>query len=409
MKVWIKYLIGIALGLAAAFIIPSANPAATAVISAASEFAIRAARYTVLPLMFFGVSMAVFKLRNSNQLTKTALWTIGAILGTTLILTVLGLISILIFKLPRIPITGEKMTDLPSIVLKKMIMQILPYSGFNSIADGAYLLPCFIFAGFAGAGCTTDQVASKPLVSFLDSAAKVCYSIMTFFIEWVSIGMIAIACYWMVSAKAIFASRIYTPLILMLTIDFILAIALIYPLIIRFLCNDLHPMHVLFASITPILAAFFSADSNMSLPVNLRHARESLGQHQQAADVSVSLFSIFGRGGSALVTAICFVTILRSYSSLGFTAFDVVWIFVTTFAISLVLGAIPQGGTFVALTVLCTMYSRGFEAGYLLLKPAAPILCSFAAAFDAASAMFGSYVVAVKTKQFEHVELKHYI
>lgn len=409
MKVWIKYLIGIALGLAAAFIIPSANPAATAVISAASEFAIRAARYTVLPLMFFGVSMAVFKLRNSNQLTKTALWTIGAILGTTLILTVLGLISILIFKLPRIPITGEKMTDLPSIVLKKMIMQILPYSGFNSIADGAYLLPCFIFAGFAGAGCTTDQVASKPLVSFLDSAAKVCYSIMTFFIEWVSIGMIAIACYWMVSAKAIFASRIYTPLILMLTIDFILAVALIYPLIIRFLCNDLHPMHVLFASITPILAAFFSADSNMSLPVNLRHARESLGQHQQAADVSVSLFSIFGRGGSALVTAICFVTILRSYSSLGFTAFDVVWIFVTTFAISLVLGAIPQGGTFVALTVLCTMYSRGFEAGYLLLKPAAPILCSFAAAFDAASAMFGSYVVAVKTKQFEHVELKHYI
>ena len=353
--------------------------------------------------------MAVFKLRNSNQLTKTALWTIGAILGTTLILTVLGLISILIFKLPRIPITGEKMTDLPSIVLKKMVMQLLPYSGFNSIADGAYLLPCFIFAGFAGAGCSTDQVASKPLVSFLDSAAKVCYSIMTFFIEWVSIGMIAIACYWMVSAKAIFASRIYTPLILMLTIDFILVVALIYPLIIRFLCNDLHPMNVLFASITPILAAFFSADSNMSLPVNLRHARESLGQHQQAADVSVSLFSIFGRGGSALVTAICFVTILRSYSSLGFTAFDVVWIFVTTFAISLVLGAIPQGGTFVALTVLCTMYSRGFEAGYLLLKPAAPILCSFAAALDAASAMFGSYVVAVKTKQFEHVELKHFI
>ena len=409
MKVWIKYLIGIALGLAAAFIIPSANPAAMAAISAASEFAVRAARYTVLPLMFFGVSMAVFKLRNSNQLTKTALWTIGAILGTTLILTVLGLISILIFKLPRIPITGEKMTDLPSIVLKKMVMQLLPYSGFNSIADGAYLLPCFIFAGFAGAGCSTDQVASKPLVSFLDSAAKVCYSIMTFFIEWVSIGMIAIACYWMVSAKAIFASRIYTPLILMLTIDFILVIALIYPLIIRFLCNDLHPMNVLFASITPILAAFFSADSNMSLPVNLRHARESLGQYQQAADVSVSLFSIFGRGGSALVTAICFVTILRSYSSLGFTAFDVVWIFVTTFAISLVLGAIPQGGTFVALTVLCTMYSRGFEAGYLLLKPAAPILCSFAAALDAASAMFSSYVVAVKTKQFEHVELKHYI
>lgn len=409
MKLWIKYLIAIALGIGAAFILPADSPAVSSLIASFSEFSVRFGRYTLLPLLFFGVSSAVFRLRSTKNLQKTAVWTLMTILGTTLILALLGLVSILLVKLPRIPITGEKMSSLPSIDIKSLVMQLFPYSGFEALQQGAFLLPCFIFAGFAGAGCTTDQNASKPVISFFESAAKLCYSIMSFFIEWLCVGMIAVSAWWMISARQVFASGTYTPLFIMLSVDFVLVIGLIYPLIVHFLCNDQHPYHVVYACITPVITAFFSGDSNLSLPVNLRHARESLGVHQPSSDVTVPLFSIFARGGSALVTTICFVMILRSYSSLGFAFFDILWIFGASVAISLVLSSLPSGGTFVALTILCTMYSRGFEAGYLLLRPAAPVFCSFAAAFDAVSAIFGSYVVAVKTKQFEHVELKHYI
>lgn len=409
MKLWIKYLIAIALGIGAAFILPADSPAVSSLIASFSEFSVRFGRYTLLPLLFFGVSSAVFRLRSTKNLQKTGVWTLMTILGTTLILALLGLFSILLVKLPRIPITGEKMSSLPSIDIKSLVMQLFPYSGFEALQQGAFLLPCFIFAGFAGAGCTTDQNASKPVISFFESAAKLCYSIMSFFIEWLCVGMIAVSAWWMISARQVFASGTYTPLFIMLSVDFVLVIGLIYPLIVHFLCNDQHPYHVVYACITPVITAFFSGDSNLSLPVNLRHARESLGVHQPSSDVTVPLFSIFARGGSALVTTICFVMILRSYSSLGFAFFDILWIFGASVAISLVLSSLPSGGTFVALTILCTMYSRGFEAGYLLLRPAAPVFCSFAAAFDAVSAIFGSYVVAVKTKQFEHVELKHYI
>lgn len=409
MKLWIKYLIAIALGIGAAFILPADSPAVSSLIASFSEFSVRFGRYTLLPLLFFGVSSAVFRLRSTKNLQKTGVWTLMTILGTTLILALLGLFSILLVKLPRIPITGEKMSSLPSIDIKSLVMQLFPYSGFEALQQGAFLLPCFIFAGFAGAGCTTDQNASKPVISFFESAAKLCYSIMSFFIEWLCVGMIAVSAWWMISARQVFASGTYTPLFIMLSVDFVLVIGLIYPLIVHFLCNDQHPYHVVYACITPVITAFFSGDSNLSLPVNLRHARESLGVHQPSSDVTVPLFSIFARGGSALVTTICFVMILRSYSSLGFAFFDILWIFGASVAISLVLSSLPSGGTFVALTILCTMYSRGFEAGYLLLRPATPVFCSFAAAFDAVSAIFGSYVVAVKTKQFEHVELKHYI
>ena len=139
----------------------------------------------------------------------------------------------------------------------------------------------------------------------------------------------------------------------------------------------------------------------MTLPVNMRLGKERLGIRQRTNGFAYPLFSIFARGGSALVVTISFVVIWRSYSTLNIEFLDMMWISITAFLLSFILGGMPTGGTFVALTVLCTMYGRGMETGYLLLKPAAAIIGSFAALFDAATAMFGTYIVANNTKTIE--------
>ena len=158
-----------------------------------------------------------------------------------------------------------------------------------------------------------------------------------------------------------------------------------------------------------VITAFFSADSNLTLQLNMRHGKESLGIRRRINGVVHPLFTVFARGGSALVTTITFIMIWRSYSSLRIPFTDILWITFTSFGISFLLGGIPAGGAFISLTVLCTLYSKGFETGYLLLKPAAPIICSFAAAFDALTAIFGSYIIAVKTKLIEHHGINHFI
>lgn len=409
MKVWIKYLIGTVLGVLAAIIIPLNVPSVNSFVSSAAELAVRFGRYAVLPFLVFGVSSAFFKLRTDRKIIKTTFWTFAALIAGTLILVLLGLITILIFKLPRIPITGEKMSNIPQLDVKSLVMTIFPYSGFDALKNGDYLLPAFVFAAFAGAGCASDSAASKPAVQVLESLSKLCYTVLSFFVEWLSVGMIAISCYWILQAKAIFATSTFVPLFVMLLVDFVLLAGLIYPLILRLFCKDLRPFHVLYASICPILVSFFSGDSNISLLVSARHGKESLGIHDEAGNFSFPLFSIFSRGGTALVTSICFVTILRSYTDLGFAVTDILWIFVTSFSVSFVLGMLPQGGTFTALIAICSIYGRGFGDGYLLLRNAAPILCSFAAAFDAVTWITGSYIVAVKTKMIEHQDLKHYI
>ncbi|AEE17726.1 dicarboxylate/amino acid:cation symporter [Treponema brennaborense] len=409
MKIWIKYLLGIALGITAALVVPFESRNAAAVLSFLTDVSVRFGRYTVLPLLFFSVSVAVCKLRASKRILKPAFLIVSVLAVSVCMLTAVGLLSVLVVRLPRIPITAEKVAEVASIDVQALVRRLFPYSGFEAFLDGAFLLPLFLFAGLAGAGCAVDTAASKSAVTLFDSLSTVAYNVMSFFVDMLAIGMIAIACTWAIDSFAVFASGVYVPLLIMLAADFVLVAFVLYPVLLYALCKGTKPMRVLYASICPILVAFFSGDTNLTLPVAVRHGKESLGIQRKINAVTYPVFSVFARGGSALCTTVCFVVILTSYSSLRISAEDVLWIAGMSCVLSFVLGALPSGGPFVALTVMCTIYGRGFEAGYLLLKPAALLICSFAAAIDAATAMFGSYFVAHKMGMTDHYEVRKFI
>lgn len=401
MKIWIKYLIGIVLGLASAFILPLDSLQGSAILAFITEVVIRIGRYTLIPLLFFSGIMAVYRLNDAKLIGKTSLWTISVIVASSLLLTILGFISIVLVKLPRIPIITEKVSQTTTIDFQNLIRSMIPFSSIESLSNGSFLLPCFVFALVVGAGCCMEHSNLKPILSLTDSLSELFFNISTLFTDLLSVGIVAIMCNWTIQFKAVIKSGVFTPLIIMLTVDFIIVVGIIYPLIIRALCHGGKPLKVLSACVVPFMTAFFSGDTNLTLPINMRRGKEKLGIRQRTNGFVYPLFSIFARGGSALVVIISFVVIWRSYSTLNIEFFDMLWISGVAFLLSFLLGGMPVGGTFVALTVLCTMYGRGMETGYLLLKPAAAIIGSFAALFDTATAMFGTYIVANNTKTIE--------
>ena len=409
MKLWIKYLIGALFGAAFAFILPLGNEQVAAAVSFVTEIVVRFGRYMVVPVVFFTAVIAFNRLRDTKMLFKTGIWTGGVIVASSLLLTVTGLLSILIVKLPRIPITVETVSESASLGVGDLIKSFLPYSAFETLNNGSFILAAFFFAMLVGTASTADPVLFKPVTQLADSLSKLMYNISVIFTEFLSVGMVAVLCSWTIQFRGVLTSGVFAPLILMLLVDFIFIAGVVYPLIIRYLCHDPHPYRILYASVCSVVTAFFSGDTNLVLQLNMRHGKESLGVRRRINGVVHPLFSIFARGGSALVTAISFIVIWRSYSSLSIPFTDILWITAVSFGISFLLGGFPAGGAFVSISVLCMLYSRGFENGFLLLKPAAPIICSFAAAFDALTAIFGSYIIAVKTKLVEHHGIKHYI
>ena len=409
MKVWIKYLIGVALGVLAAFILPAENAAFANAVSFLTELFIRIGRYVVVPLLFTSAIVAVSKLRTSKLLLKTTWLTVLVIVASSLILTLIGLISILLVKLPRIPITVDVATEAFNLNVKGLILSLFPYSGFGAVMEGSFLLVCLIFAFIIGWESASEETTFKPVFVISDSFSNLFYNIAAFFTEIMSILCIAIVCYWTMDFRNVIEPGIYTPMIIMFIVDFIVVAGIIYPIILHFVCHDPHPYKVLFASIAPLILSFFGGDSNLVIPLANRHLRDSLGIRRRCRGFTYPLFAIFARGGSALVTTISFILIWRSYSSLSIPMSDILWIFGLSFGLSFLLGGIPSGGAFVLLTILCSKYARGFETSFLLLKPASVIICSFAALFDTLTAMVGTYIVAVKTKNIEHHSITHFI
>ncbi len=408
MKLWLKYLIGLVVGIGLAFLVPLMGTKAVESVSFIADIALRFIRFSLLPVLFFGISSSFFKLRDERMMGRTALWTVGVIVCSTAGLVLLGLLSALIVKLPRIPITVEKLSETPGVDLKQLIASLFPVSGFGALVDGAFLLPVFIFAGLAGAGAVSDKVASKQAIGLFDSLSKVFYNVMSFITEIIEVGMIAVSCKWTIELMSALKSGMFGNLIILLAVDTIIVI-IAYILILRFLCHDLHPFHVLYAGLCAFFVAFFGGDSNAALPLVMRCGKESLGIRRRINATVPTLLNVFARGGAGMVVSISFVLIMRSYSSLGVGFGDALWIAAVSFLLSFVLGNYPVAGPFAALTMICAMYGRGFEQGYLLLKNAFPIICCFAAGIDVLTNIFGTYIVGVKTKMVIHKEVSQYI
>ena len=401
MKLWLKYLIGAALGLAAALILPLDSLQGAAALSFITDIIVRIGRYTLLPLLFFSGIMAVVRMREDGLIARASIWTFGTIALSSLLLTALGFISIVIVRLPRIPITTERAAELSTLNLKEFCRMIFPNSAFESLTQGSFLLPAFFFAVIIGIGCCMEHSNIKPVLSLADALSELFYNVTVIFTELFSAGIVFVMCSWAIQFRDVLKSGVFTPLIIMLAIDFVILVGVIYPLIVVSVCRNGKPLKVLRASIAPFLVAFLSGDTNLALPVETRLGKEMLGIRQRVNGFAFPLFSIFARGGTALVSIISFVVIWRSYSTLNIEFFDMLAISMTAFLLSFVMGSLPVGGTFVTLTILCSIFGRGMETGYLLLKPAAVIIGSFSALFDAATVMFGSYIVANNTRTIE--------
>ncbi|MBP5463895.1 MAG: dicarboxylate/amino acid:cation symporter [Treponema sp.] len=409
MKIWIKYFVGILLGIAFAMVLPNTSKGSGDILDFIVEMVIRFGRYPLVIFLFFSISTACYKLRDEKLMLKTGFWTFGIIVFSSALLVGIALVAATLIKLPRIPMTIESASAVPAIDFQGILRQLFPYTGIQSLLNDSYLLPCFIFAGLVGSGANDDKHAAAPAVAVFDSIARVAYIVMSFFTEILAVGMIALSCQWVIGFIALQKTGLYMHLFLFLLLLFVLTAFVLYPLLIRFLCGERHPYRVIYASIAPILAAFISGDANLTLPLLIRHGNESLGIRHRVNGVTYPLFSIFARGGAALVTSVCFIVILRSYSMLEIKMATIIWIGFYSFVFSFFLGEYPVGGTFLLLTILCIKHGGGYEAGYLLLREAAPILGCFAAAFDALTAMAGSYIVGAKTGSIERQELKKFI
>ena len=394
MKVWIKLLIGSILGIVLGFFLPGNSRMLEALIWL-EQLALRVGRYAIIPVLVFSLTIGIYELRQDGQFWPLVLRNFLIIAGISIFVIFVGVLATLAFPPSRIPILAEERIEIIGLDVAENIKDIFPYNMFAVFAgNGEYLFPICVFAFFLGMGLSYDKTYSKPVIALVDSLSRIFYHIASFFIEILGFLMIVLSAYWTIQFREILRAEIFSDLILLLgIIGSVLGFAII-PLFLYFLKPKVNPWLVLYGHLGPAIAAFFSGDVHFSLPVLLRHTKENFGVQRRSNAVNLTLLNTFCRAGSAMVAAVAFIVIIKSYSSLGITTAEVISISVRALAISFLLARHPGDGAYYALAVLCIGYGRGFEAGYLILKPMAFYLIAVGTFLDVMIASFATYAAS---------------
>jgi Na+/H+-dicarboxylate symporter len=410
MKIWVKLLIGSILGAVLGFLLPYENEGVLKFFAWFEQFALQAGRYIAIPVLFFALVIGIYELRQDKEFWGLTLKSFIIMIVSAVFVIASGILVTLLFPPARILILKEEQIDTLSLQIPQAALQIFPSNAFNTlISDGLFLLPMCVFAFFIAMGLSYDKTYSKQVISLGDSLSRIFYHVASFFSEIIALVIIALSAYWAIRYHAALRADVFRDLILLLGVFSAVLCFLVFPLLLFFVRPKGSPWTQLYGSLGTALAGFFSGDINFTIPLMIRHVKENLGVRRRANSVSISLFSIFGRAGSAMVAAVSFIVIIKSYSSLGIPREDVLAIGLRAFLISFLLARHPGTGAYTALAVLCTDYGRGFEAGYLILRPLAFYLIAIGTFIDVMICSFGTYAVGRLSGFQEDKDIRHFI
>jgi Na+/H+-dicarboxylate symporter len=410
MKIWLKLLIASGLGLALGFLLPSDNEGVLKILGWLEQFALHLGRYSAMPLLFFGLVVAIYELRLDKDFWPLAVKCILTLVCVSAVVVFLGIGATLLFPPARIPIQIAEQVDLISLNLGAVILRVFPDNMFAALlGDGTFILPLCAMAFFIGLGLSFDRNNAKQLIALTESLSRAFYHIAAFFTEIIALTVITLSAYWAARYHAVMDSAVFRDLLLLLGILAAALVFIIFPLILYIIHPKANPWSVIYGLLAPALAAFFSGDLNFTLPLIIRHVKENLGVRRRANAVTVSFFAVFGRAGSAMVAAVSFIVIIKSYSSLGISLNDVAAIGLRAFFISFLLAAYPGTGAFAALAALGSGFGRGFDSGYLNLKPIAFYLVSVGTFIDVMICSFASYAIAKTGAMQEDKNARYFI
>jgi Na+/H+-dicarboxylate symporter len=410
MKVWLKLLLGALVGIALGFLLPSDNQTIINGMAWLEELAIRIGRYALVPVLVFTLTIAVYELRQDGQFWIIVSRTFLVIIACSVFVIASGILVTLFFPPARIPILIEEQAEIISLHTADSILKLFPSNMFAAIlSDGVYLMPVCIFAFFLGMGLSYDKTYTKPITALVDSLSRIFYHVVAFFSEILGLVMIILSAYWAVRFHNVLKADVFRDLILLLGIFSVILGFGILPLFLYFLKPKTNPWMILYGSLGQAVAAFFSGDINFTMPVIFRHVKENLGTRRRSNAVTVTLFTTFGRAGSAMVAAAAFIVIIKSYSSLGITTSDIFSIGFRALIISFLLANHPGDGAYTALAVLCLGHGKGFEAGYLILKPLAFYLIAVGTFLDVMICSIATYGIGHASGFQEDRDARHFI
>ena len=408
MKLWLKYAAGILAGAAISLVAPNSLFEVGGFLRQGAEIAQRIGYYVFLALLISGIPLAVMKLSEERKFWRVALKSLLFFLISSFAAAMLGILVAQIPDIARLPLLADTATAAQG--LGQRLADIFPVNlGSLSAFSGDLGIPLLLFAFVIGLAMAHDPAAVRPVAEILDSTSRILYTINTFLTEILSVLLIPIAADSLNSLARSLSGGAYGSVAAIVIAGSTGMVFAVLPLFVFFAIGRKNPFPYIFAFLASFLAALASGNLRFAAGTMIREEAENMGLKRRHASVVLPIGFVFGRVGTAFVSAMCSIFMLSSYSPLAGSFANTLLMLVVVPAATIVAGAAIPGGPIGVLVLVCGIFGKGFENGYLVVAPIALLLSIAATAIDILWIGIAQAFCARPLVQSERKKARHYI
>jgi len=349
---WIQILIGMIIGVAVGLMFPGANSWAAAFKPLGDAF-IKAIKMIVIPLVFSAVTLGIYKMSaDLKSLGRLGVLAFVWFYLATGISVVLGLVLNAIFH-PAAGIALQATGKLPqnlatSIDWVTFFLDIVPDNVVNAMANQK-IIPTLFFAICFGIGLGSIGEKGKPVAAILEGVLNAMFKVTQGVIATAPIAVAAIMA-WVMATQG---GAIVLGLIKMVLVLYVglIVIMLIFWVIVSLLGEN--PFALTRKVAEPLLLAFTTASSEVTLPVHMR-ILESTGIPNKVVSFVIPLGYSFNLDGAALYQSLA-VSFLAEAYGLHLDLASILTILLTTLIANKGTANVPSASLVVVAVILSTI------------------------------------------------------
>ena len=370
--------------------------------SAATSFLTGVAALLFLVVSFVTIASGTASLRKNRLGGRTVRITIFWAVVTTLILSILGVI--LANGLPQIfPVSssaGGNYTE----VLSSFTSSIDALDSGSII--GKFFLPLVFAAFILGAALTPSSDVIRPAYTVMNSFSEAIYRIQRtaayFGAFYVYVAGTAFFLNIWQEKTAFVSPEPFVALALSVLLVIMVVLPLLYAIFTGFRKN---PYGVVGRGLAGLLTAFLSSNIYASSLMGESLSRSNMGIQKRISSTATPLSILIARGGTAFVSTLTTVTLLKTLGA-EISTFALVILALTISGLSLVSSFFP-GVEIAVVSVFAIRFLNinvyGAEAAIVALLP---ILNGFAVMIDVLISFMASAIVGARTKTDAKIPLK---
>lgn len=370
--------------------------------SAATSFLTGVAALLFLVVSFVTIASGTASLRKNRLGGRTVRITIFWAVVTTLILSMLGVI--LANGIPQIfPVSssaGGNYTE----VLSSFTSSIDALDSGSII--GKFFLPLVFAAFILGAALTPSSDVIRPAYTVMNSFSEAVYRIQRtaayFGAFYVYVAGTAFFLNIWQEKTAFVSPKPFVALALSVLLVIMVVLPLLYAIFTGFRKN---PYGVVGRGLAGLLTAFLSSNIYASSLMGESLSRSNMGIQKRISSTATPLSILIARGGTAFVSTLTTVTLLKTLGA-EISTFALVILALTISGLSLVSSFFP-GVEIAVVSVFAIRFLNinvyGAEAAIVALLP---ILNGFAVMIDVLISFMASAIVGARTKTDAKIPLK---